>query len=66
MTSTSSGDHILASTNSVKVLTKGRSFTKSHVMFSNKKHVYLQDSLDLAEVASLKLNDEKAYDRNIF
>jgi hypothetical protein len=61
MTSTSSGDHILASTKSVKVLAKGRSFTKSHVMFSNKKHVYLQDSLDLVEESSLELNDEKVY-----
>ena len=62
VTSNLSVDHILASTNSVKVLTKGRSFTKSHVMFSsNKKHVYLQDSLDLVEEASLELNDEKVY-----
>jgi len=67
VTSTSSGNHFLASTNSVKVLTKGRSFTKSHVMFSsNKKHVYLQDSLDLVEEASLELNDEKVYDRYNF
>ena len=59
ITSTSSENQLVTSvTYHTRVIFKGRSYNQSHILFNSKKLVYLQDSLDPIDEASLQLNDD--------
>ena len=66
ISSTSSENQLVTSgTNHPKMTFKGKSYNQSHILFNSKKVVYLQDSLDPIDEASLQLNDDKVCRRII-
>jgi len=59
--STASGAAILPLSKKAKVSSTGATYRKSHIYFSGKKHLFLQNSMDPIEEAALELNEEKVF-----
>jgi len=59
--STASGAALLPLSKKARVSSTGATYRKSHIYFSGKKHLFLQDSMDPIEEAALELNEEKVF-----
>jgi len=59
--STASGAALLPLSKKARVSKTGATYRKSHIYFSGKKHLFLQDSMDPIEEAALELNEEKVF-----